>query len=234
MTVASEIQKLQQNALVELFELDLEVITGVVTDHYYFHAGTNELRSAVVWKTKTYQPFPIKAEGFDVSIKGPLPRPTLEVSNVTGLISALARQYDDMIGARVIRRRTYVKFLDAVNFTGGVNPTADPNQAFPDDVFFVERKTGENKNTISFELASSIDLHGFKLPARVITVNVCPWQYRSAECSYAGSNYFDVNGNVVGSLVLDVCAKSVAACKLRFPSGPLPFGGFPAARVYKL
>lgn len=234
MTIASEIQKLQQSALIELFELDLEIITGIVTDHYYFHGGTNDLRSSVVWKTKTYQPWPIKADGFEVGTRGPLPRPRLEIGNVSGLVSALARQHDDLIGARVIRRRTYAKYLDAVNFTGGVNPTADPNQGFPDDVFFVERKTGENKTVISFELASSIDLHGFKLPARVITVNVCPWQYRSAECSYAGSNYFDVNGVSVPSLAQDVCAKSVAACKLRFPSGPLPFGGFPAARVYKL
>jgi lambda family phage minor tail protein L len=232
--VASDIQSLQQDALIELFELDLEVITGLVGDHYYFHAGTNNLGTAVVWKTKTYQLFAVKAEGFEVTTRGPLPRPTLDFSNVTGLISALARQYQDLIGARVIRRRTYAKYLDAVNFPGGVNPNADPNQAFPDDIFFVEKKISENKKVIKFELASSIDLQGFKLPARVVTVNVCPWQYRSAECSYAGSNYFDVNGTPVGTINQDVCGKSVAACKLRFPSGALPFGGFPAARVYKL
>ena len=59
------------------------------------------------------------------------------------------------------------------------------------------------------ELASKFDLAGHVAKASIVA-NVCQWVYRSTECSYTGSDYFDVNGNTVPSLSQDVCGKRVA------------------------
>ena len=94
---------------------------------------------------------------------------------------------------------------DNLEFTDVVtNSTADPNARFPDERWFIDRKASETRDSVTFELASKFDLAGQKIPKRQIIANICQWQYRS-ECSYVGSNYFDVNGNPVSTLSEDVC-----------------------------
>lgn len=231
MTIESDIQKLAPGSLVELFELDATSLGGSVTR---FHAGKNELLSNVVWDGDTYTAYPVEASGFELSGRGTLPQPKIRVANVTGLMGALARETDDLIGATLTRRRTLVKYLDAVNFTGSVNPTADPTQAFPDEVWTVNRKAEENKVYIEFELASAFDVQGIKLPRRQVIANICPWQYRSAECSYAGGAVADVNDQATSVLADDVCGKRLGSCKLRFGTfAQLPYGGFPGAGLVR-
>ena len=70
-----------------------------------------------------------------MSAKGELPRPKVSITNVQGLFSGLIRMYDDLIGAKLTRKRTFARYLDAVNFKNG-NPTADPNVQFPDDIWY--------------------------------------------------------------------------------------------------
>jgi lambda family phage minor tail protein L len=68
------------------------------------------------------------------------------------------------------------------------------------------------------------------LPQRQIIANVCQWKYRSAECGYTGSSYWNVNDQPVGTLAADVCGKRVESCKLRFGAATqLPFGSYPGA-----
>ncbi len=230
MTITADIQSLAPGAIVELFELDATGIGGEVNR---FHAGTNALRQPVVWQGNTYQPFPVEASGFEFNGRGQLPRPVLRVVNVTGLLGALVREYQDLLGARVTRKRTLAKYLDAVNFPGGVNPTADPDAHLPDDIYVIDRKSAENKVMVEFELAASFDIPGVMLPRRIITQNACTWQYRvndaSSGCSYTGTSYFDATDEPVGSAGLDVCGKRLSSCQARFGTAPLPFGGFPAA-----
>ena len=229
--ISSELQKLAPNAIIELYELDASPFGGSV---YYFHAGTNNLTQAVTWQGQEYQPYPVQITGFEISTGGQIPRPKMAVSNVSGIITALVLAYDDLLGAKVTRKRTMQKYLDAVNFSGGVNPNADPTAEFPDDIYYVERKTSENKSAVEFELSASFDVQGVKLPRRQIIQNICPWKYRGAECGYAGTNYYDSNDQPVGSLGLDVCGKRISSCELRFgANAELPFGGFPAASLIK-
>lgn len=229
--ITAEIQKLSSSAIVELFEVDMTSLGGTT---YYFHAGTNGLTANVIWNGVEYTRFPIESEGFDFSGNGPLPRPTLRVSNLNGTITALILGYKDLVGAKVTRRRTLAKFLDAVNFPGGVNPEADPTAGFEPDIYYIDRKANENKNMIEFELASNIDLEGVRIPFRQIIQNVCPWGYRSAECSYTGLNYFDKNDNAVVSAGDDVCGKRLSSCKARFgANSQLPYGAFPSASLIK-
>lgn len=226
-TITSEIQKLEPSAIIELFELDA---TTIGSDIFRFHAGTNGLRQSLVWQGNTYLPFPVQASGFDMSGNGQLPRPKLMMANVTGAITLLVLQYDDMLGAKITRRRTLAKYLDAVNFPGGTNPTADNTAEFPSDVFFIDRKVTETRDVVEFELAAAFDVAGVQLPRRQIIQNVCTWRYRGTECGYSGTSYFDANDAPVGSVGLDVCGKRLTSCEARFgASNPLPFGSFPAA-----
>lgn len=229
-SIQSEIQKLAPSAVVELFELDGSSFGAGITR---FHAGTNGLTQRVVWQGNTYEPFPVQVTGFEMTNAGTLPRPTMRVANVTGLITALLQQYNDLLGAKITRKRTLVKYLDAVNFSGG-NPTADATASFDDDVFYIDRKAAENRDMVEFELAAALDLTGVDLPRRQIVQNVCPWKYRSAECSYAGTAYFNANDVPVASAALDVCGKRLSSCKARFGQyAELPYGGFPAAGLIK-
>ena len=229
--IASELQKLAPNAIIELFELDATSFGG---DVYYFHAGTNGLTDAITWQGQEYQPYPVQVTGFEFTAGGQLPRPKLAVSNLSGIITALVLAYDDLLGAKITRKRTMQKYLDAVNFTGGVNPDADPTAEFPDDIYFIERKVSENKSVIDFELAASFDVQGVKLPRRQIIQNICPWKYRGAECGYAGANYFNTNDDPVATLGQDVCGKRISSCEARFgANAEIPYGGFPAAALLK-
>lgn len=229
--ISQEIQKLNPSSIVELFEVDTTPLGGIV---YYFHAGTNSLSANVVWNSQEYTRFPLEAEGFNFIVNQQIPRPTLRVSNVLGSITALLLANNDLLGTKVTRRRTLVKFLDAVNFPGGVNASADPTAEFEPDVYFIDRKANENRDIVEFELASSIDLEGVQVPFRQIIQNVCPWIYRGAECSYAGIAYFDKNDNTVPTFAQDVCGKKLTSCKARFGTvAQLPYGGFPSASLIK-
>ena len=159
-----------------------------------------------------------------------MPRPKLNVSNYAGVISAEAAANDDLVGCTVTRRRTLARFLDAVNFPAG-NATADASQHFPDEIWFVEQKTLETKESVEFELSSVFDLMGVQLPARQIIKNSCPWKYRGAECGYTGP-YFDKDNNQTTSASADYCTKRLDACKARknfFANKIIAFGGFPGA-----
>jgi lambda family phage minor tail protein L len=229
--ITTEIQQLAPSAVIELFELDLALFgEGVVR----FHAGTNELRQKVTWQGNAYEPFPVLAEGFEFNGGGQLPRPKIKVSNVTGTITALILTFQDLIGAKLTRKRTLAKYLDAVNFTDGVNPSADATAAFADDVFYVDRKARETREVVEFELAASFDLEGVMLPRRQIIQNVCPWKYRGAECSYTGSVWLDTNDSAVYDASLDACGKRLESCKKRFgANAELPYGGFPASGLIR-
>lgn len=120
MGIRADIQSLSPSALIELFELDMSVTTS--GGKLYFHAGTNGLSQPIVWQGVSYEPWPIKASGFDKSGQGTLPRPKIQVSNYDGVISAELQANDDLIGCKIIRKMTLARFLDAVNFPDGTRP----------------------------------------------------------------------------------------------------------------
>lgn len=188
--LASEIQSLAPSAEIHLYELDASVNGGGV---FLFHSGTNGLSQNIVWQGQTYVRIPIHITGFDFQGQGQFPRPRLQVSNALSAITTLLIQYKDLLRSKVTRRRTLVKFLDAVNFPGSVNLTADPTASFQDDVYYIDRKSSEDRDAVEFELASSLDLIGVTLPRRQIIQNICTWKYRGAECGYTGAPVFDLN-----------------------------------------
>lgn len=123
-----------------------------------------------------------------------------------------------------------VSDYQAIGSSFSRNPDADPTAEFADDVFYIDRKSVENRDVVEFELSASFDVAGVQLPKRQVIQNVCPWRYKGTECGYAGTSYFDANDGPVSSSSRDVCGKRLSSCQARFgENGELPFGGFPAA-----
>lgn len=236
-SIASEIQKLAPDAVIELMVIDMSMLTdstGAAGPVLYLHGGTNGLMVPITWAGQVYSAVPIQITSLEYNGRGQLPKPKIQVSNTAGLITALVLTYGDLVGAKVTLRRTMARFLDAVNFPGDTNPSADPTAQFPDDVFFVNQRTVESRTLVEFELAASFDFQGTQLPRRPIVQNVCVWLYRGAECGYTGTAYFDANDNPMSNASQDVCGKHLSSCKARFGAyNPLPFGSFPAAGLLR-
>jgi lambda family phage minor tail protein L len=228
-SVAEELNKMAPSAVIELFELDGTDAKVGIPSVYRFHAGTNQdIDGDIVWNGVSYSRYPVEARGFQYEGQGSLPRPTLTVSNALSLITTLMLDHGDLVGSTVTRIRTLRKYLDAVNFTGDTNADADPFAEFPREIYQVDRKTVENREVVSFELAASFDVAGVRLPRRQIVQNVCTWTYRGEGCGYTGLGSFDLQGNAV-PLSADICPHTIEGCKARFgTNAELPYGGFPS------
>ena len=226
--IQEQLQSLEPSAIIELFELQLTEAVNGVDQTFYYHAGTNELSSNIVFNSLVYVAAPIEVDGFEVSSRGTLPRPSMKISNVNSAISALIVLYNPL-QAKVTRIRTCKKFLDATNFANGVNTTADPTAKFEDEIWYIDRVANENPQLVEFELTSKLDLTNLVLPRRQVLEH-CQWKYRGEECGYASNRFFDIN-NASTDKAGDVCGKRYSSCAIRFRSGDLPFGGFPGARL---
>lgn len=258
MSAKQDIQKLSAGTIIILYELDARAVTGDNSQIYYFHNGLNELGNDVVFGGIEYVRYPIEASGFEKRGDGRLPRPKISVSNAFGVIGQLSNLNNDLYGAKLTRTRTFLKYLDSVNFKNNtnlldalnntinsssgapilvpssgpfVNPYADPNQKIDEEIYFVDRKSSENKILVEFELRAIHDLTNVKLPRRQVIQNICLWEYRSANCGYGnGPAVADENDNPTNDLAKDKCGKRLSSCRLRFPNElPLPYGGFPGA-----
>ena len=193
--VYEDLSVLEPNAIIELFQLHLDATLHGSSDIYYFHNGVNAaVTGNVVWNGQSYVRLPLEATGFDYSSSGSLPRPKLAVSNIGSSITALLLQVNlittgnDLGGAKVVRIRTLKKYLDG-------EAGADPHAKFPDEIWYVDRKSNENRAVVEFELASKFDLVGVMLPRRQVIANVCQWVYRGGECGYTGPPVADANDN---------------------------------------
>ena len=189
-----ELSKINPSNIVELFELELLTAIHGTNTIYRFHNGVNEyVGGNIFFNGNTYTRMPIEATGFAYSATT-LPRPTLRISNVLGTITSLLLTLTQGLeGAKVTRIRTLERYIDDLNFnpfsllletgsylwleTSGqikeeatVNPhgSADPSGMFPTEIFYIDRKSGENRNAVEFELAASFDVHGVRLPKRQV------------------------------------------------------------------
>lgn len=232
MTLYADIQSLEPGAKVELFELDSTALGGSVTRfHGYLQVGP------ITWQGLEYTAWPIQADGFAFSADRP-PTPVLRVGNVDGSITTLCKAFNDLLGATLARKRTLGQYLDAANF-GGVNPTADPDEHWPDDIWYIQRRAGEDPETVEFELASAMDFNGEQLPRRPVQATRCPWLYiggyKGPYCGYAGGPVAKADDTPTADPALDKCGGRVSSCKLRFgENGELSIGSFPSAQRVRL
>ncbi len=181
------ITDLLPDTLIELYEVEAGPGMGIKR----FHAG-KIVDKNIIFDGFSYPCLPIEADGFESKGDGTLPRPRLVVGNPDGIISDLIKRQDDMVGNKFKRIRIFLKFLDAVNFPESDNPfgTPDSDARFDDDIYIFNRKVSENKYYIEFELISPLEVENYKLPARLMIANYCPWRYRGIGCRY-GQRYND-------------------------------------------
>ena len=188
----AELQKINPNSIIELFELELveglHYATGNpsnVPTIYRFHAGGNiDTYANIVWQSNTYERFPIEASGYEFAGEGKIPRPTLVMSNlggitrlgsvlrVTDLLTTvnLITAHNDLLDAKVTRRTLTADALDASNFSGNTNPFGTPSSdEFPKEIHFIDRKIQESRDTVSFELVNRLDMQNKRVPARQVT-----------------------------------------------------------------
>lgn len=180
---------LDPSSIICLYQIDLKDKGA-----YLFHAGENGYNQKLVFNNQQYDFIPLKAEGFETHGDGKLPRPKLTLSNHQGMISLRLNFFKDFINYKVTRIKTFVKYLDNINFPNEINPHAepDPEASFAEDVYYVNKKIKEDDNIVEFELVSLLELQNANIPARRIYYNNCPWVYRgSVGCGYKGKPISD-------------------------------------------
>lgn len=213
--VAREAQKPATEPFVVLFQLDAAALGGGV---YRFTQSAHEA-APVSFGGYTYTPIDVQAEGFQWSSTGALPTPRIRVSNADRFVGSIAVEYGDLLGATLMRIRTFRRFLDG-------QPDADPEAHFPLDVYRIERKVSQNKIFVEWELSAVMDQEGRMLPGRQVLRDACThryrrwtgtgWDYRKATCPYTGSRRFKANGDPAPSEAEDVCGKRLTDCRKRF------------------
>lgn len=215
MTVHADTQVLSPGRMVILYALNLTALGGTI---YRFCSSFHE-SAPVQFQGYTYTPVPIIAEGFESNAQGPLARPTLSISNVDSVMMSAVITYDDIVGARVVRWKTFSHYLDG-------QPNADPDSHFPVEIYYVERKTRMDDEVITWELSSELDKQGQLVPRRRMLQRTCTLDYRiwngtafdysKTLCPYRGSAYFKIDGTPTANPAEDRCSHDYEGGTLRF------------------
>lgn len=184
----------------------------------------------IIWQGETFEPMALEVSGLEMRSDGKASAPTLSMANnvggIQGAISAYCLQFGDFAGAKLKVITTLAKYLDAENFSSG-NPTANSSEK-REQIWFIEQKTSENAQQVTFELSNPVDFEGLKIPTRQIS-NYCNWEYRSEECGYIGSAMFTEKDEPTDNPALDRCNYRTSGCRCR--ENELHFGGFPASSM---
>ena len=184
----------------------------------------------IIWQGQTFEPMALDVSGLEMRSDGKASAPTLSMANniggIQGAVSAYCLQFGDFAGAKLKVITTLAKYLDAENFSTG-NPTANPSEK-REQIWFIEQKTSENAQQVTFELSNPVDFEGLKIPTRQIS-NYCNWEYRSEECGYIGSAMFTEKDEPTDNPALDRCNYRTSGCRCR--ENELHFGGFPASSM---
>tara|TARA_Y100000361_G_scaffold49342_1_gene42855 strand:+ start:527 stop:1138 length:612 start_codon:yes stop_codon:yes gene_type:complete len=191
-----ELNKINPSSVIELFELELTVGLHIPTGNpnnldtvFRFHAGANLNNFGQIrFNNNDYQRVAVKAEGFEDTSKGSIPRPTLTFSNLGGItkdttvmtmsdflnIVNQVTAGNDLLNAKVTRLLPLASALDNANFIGD-NPFGTPStDRLQDRIYYIDRKAVENRQIVQFELVSVLDMQNKKIPARIVTRDLFP------------------------------------------------------------
>lgn len=199
-SLQSEAASLSPSALIQLFELDLSTLieaSGISFSSgetiFYFHNNIKLLTTSIFYQGNEYAAVPIQVEGYEVPSQGTLPQPKMTITVNDAGIAVLAilkntiRRLGDFVGCKITRRRTFARFLDSGNFNSNntpINLQTNEFVEFPPDIYYINRKSKENKISVEYELSSILDLEGVNLPKRQIIGQRCNSAYRGEGCLY--------------------------------------------------
>lgn len=187
----------------------------------------------IIWQGETFEPMALEVSGLEMRSDGKASAPTFAMANnisgIQGAVSAYCLQFGDFAGAKLKVITTLAKYLDAENFGSG-NLSAS-NEA-KEQLWYIEQKTSENAQAVSFELSNPVDFEGLKIPVRQIS-NYCHWcavgDYRGEECQYTGAAMFTDKNEPTDNPALDRCSGRLSSCRIR--GNENRFGGFPASSM---
>ena len=188
------------DTLLELFDISLPGYApgGTAGNYYLVNGLDDDGADQVEFGQKNYLAIPIQLEGIETKATGAMARPTLSVANLpvltkskdasettleeisSGTIGNLDVPFEsnyELIGTRVTYRQVYLSDCN----TG----TASPAQ-FPSHTYYVDRIESENAITVTFELASPLDVEGVKIPHRNVIGQYCSWQYQGRALGHGG------------------------------------------------
>lgn len=191
-----ELNKINPSSVIELYELELTVGLHIATGNpnsldtvFRFHAGANLNNfGQIIFNSNSYQRVAVKAEGFEDTSTGTIPRPTLTFSNLGGIdkdstvmtmtdflnVVNTVTPGNDLLNAKVTRLLPLASALDNANFVGD-NPFGTPStDRLQDKVYYIDRKAVENRQIVQFELVSVLDMQNKKIPARIVTRDLFP------------------------------------------------------------
>lgn len=229
-TLNIESQSLNPSSLITLYELDCSSIGAGI---YHFCSEKEVGGSSISFNNVFYQQIDLKAEGFEWTSDGTLPRPKLSVSTINSTFYSLVVATTGAQGCVLKRTRTFAKFLDSGEY-------GSQHLSFPVDVYIIDRILSFTKNSIEWELITPMDIPNAKIPSRLAMRDLCPWIYRSYNkdtdtfeydntsnaCPYTGDRYSD-NLGMPCTKDKDSCGHRLSDCVYRHGTArALPFGGF--------
>ncbi len=196
-----------------------------------FEIGSQkEWQRNIIWQGETFEPMALEVSGLEMRSDGKASAPTLSMANningIQGAVSAYCLRFGDFAGAKIKVITTLAKYLDAANFSDG-NASANVNEK-REQLWFIEQKTSENAQQVTFELSNPVDFEGLKIPTRQIS-NYCNWEYRGEDCGYISAAMFTEKDEPTDNPALDRCSFRTSGCRCR--NNELRFGGFPASNM---
>lgn len=215
-----ELLSFEPSSLITFYELEFgesvyRFFSGVIEEEKNGKLTGYPFSKEIIYDGKKYFPIPCEADGFEVSSGNKFPRPKIRISNIVNkfrspnvdeegyaymswhrFISTMMRSYNELQDARLTRKKTFLRFIDDVNFDGG-NPFGAPNPyaVIDESAWIISQKTNENKFYIEFELTSVFDVEEAKTPNRRLGAKYCGFVYRGEGCRYSGLPISDKNGN---------------------------------------
>jgi len=182
--IATDSQSQQvDSGLIDLFQISLP--NGSIL---YFHPGLDTDLTDVRFRDKAnphtvrdYEPLPIMIDGLELSADGASARPSVTIANIGTLFSSQLEGFknDDLIGQRLIRRQTLVKYLFD-------NNSASPPIEFRTQEYIIDRISAEDGISVTFEVAAPFDLETVQLPRRVVVGKFCSWKYQGHDAGKGG------------------------------------------------
>lgn len=185
--IARSLLNLSPTASLNLYRLYYNV-QEAPDDYFPFHPGTNGVGTPIIYGGISYSPIACEIDSTETNIQQRINRPKIRIANTNGQISQLLRRKNEFKNGRLVIIKTLVKFLDASNFEGGLNPYGipDPNAELSRETYVISQKTAENKVLVELELTYPFDLDQFDIAGRTILGTFCPFQYRGKGCNYCG------------------------------------------------
>ena len=188
--IAKEILSLEPTTIIEFYKIYPDKINN--PDFFVsFHNGS-VFGGSIWWQGQQYKPVPVQITNIESDNKGGINRPNIRFGNLYGsneqYFSDLLSQYDDFKNARIIRKRTFLRFIDNINFESNINPFGgqDLSAEISADTYLVAQKVIENKTFVEFELTSPLDFELMTNSSRRIHAKYCYWNYRGDGCGYDG------------------------------------------------